>query len=115
MTTKTQAIQACLQFGSVHEDYPFDTNWAAIRHNDNNKVFAFVYNHADRVCINLKAIPPLVTAWQRQYSAVLPAYHMNKRHWITVLLDGSLSDEVIPSLIADSYALTKSAKVNRQG
>ena len=107
MTTKIQAIEACLQFGAVYEDYPFDQNWAAIRHNGNKKTFAFVYEYRGQIRINLKAIPPLVTAWINKYPAVIPAYHMNKQNWITVILDGTLPREVIESLIADSYNLTK--------
>ncbi len=107
MRTKSQAIEVCLAFGSVYEDYPFDQNWAAIRHNGTKKVFAFVYDYHGQGRMNLKAIPPLVVAWINTYPQVIPAYHMNKENWITVVLDGTLDDGIISALITDSYNLTK--------
>ena len=44
--------------------------------------------------------------WRGTYPAVRPGYHMNKQHWITVILDGSMTDEEVLPLIADSWALT---------
>ena len=44
--------------------------------------------------------------WRAAYPAVLPGYHMNKRHWISVILDGSMDDNEILPLIEDSYELT---------
>ena len=47
----------------------------------------------------------LAAALRGAHSAVLPGYHLNKRHWNTVIIDGSLSDETIRELIEDSYDL----------
>ena len=113
MRTKSQAIEACLAFGSVYEDYPFDQNWAAIRHNGTKKVFAFVYDYHGQVRMNLKAIPPLVVAWINTYPQVIPAYHMNKENWVTAALDGSASDEIIKMLLDVSYELT-AAKIKHK-
>ena len=44
--------------------------------------------------------------WRRVYPAVLPAYHMNKRHWISVILDGSIGEAELERLIEDSHRLT---------
>ena len=58
------------------------------------------------MCINLK-LPPQKCAWlQQNYTQITPGYHMNKRHWVTVILDGTLPDEFIVSLIGESYDLT---------
>ena len=56
--------------------------------------------------INLKNIPEIIGGLRKQ-PGILPAYHMNKEHWITVLLDGSVSEEKINDLIDVSYELTK--------
>ena len=45
--------------------------------------------------------------WRDAFSSVVPAYHMNKRHWISVILDGGMADEDIDMLIEDSYRLTR--------
>lgn len=107
MTTRKEATAACLDFGLCYEDYPFhDVNWTVMRHNGTGKTFAFIYEHRGNMCINLK-LPPQKCAWlQQNYAQITPGYHMNKRHWVTVILDGTLPDEFIVSLIGESYDLT---------
>ena len=108
MTERKQAIDACLTFPNVYEDYPFDDfNWTVMRHKGNKKAFAFIYRHNGQMKINVKAQPFLVEVWQRQYSAVTSGYHMNKRHWVTIVLDDTLPDDVILQLLSDSFELTK--------
>lgn len=106
MKTKNEAIDFCLSLGLCYEDYPFDDNWAAIRHNQNHKTFAFVYQRNGANYVNLKAVPELAAVWRQTYPSVSAAYHMNKLHWITVALDGVMADEDIFALIKDSYELT---------
>lgn len=55
--------------------------------------------------INLKCDPEIGARLREQYAAVLPGYHMNKKHWITVLMDGSISDREIKDWIDNSYRL----------
>ncbi len=107
MTERKQAIAACLQFDGVYEDYPFDDNWTAMRHLHNKKSFAFIYRHGNGVQMNIKVLPEVGCYLRQHYAAVVPAYHMNKTHWVTVVLDGSLEDELIVSWLADSYKLTE--------
>lgn len=56
--------------------------------------------------INLKNDPDLITSLRRE-PGILPAYHMNKEHWLTVLLDGSADPELLKALIATSFGLTE--------
>lgn len=67
--------------------------------------------------INLKCDPETGAELREQYSSVLPGYHMNKKHWITVLMDGSITDQLIRQWIETSYtlvvaSLSKSQKLN---
>lgn len=55
--------------------------------------------------INLKCDPEIGTLLREQYPSVLPGYHMNKKHWITVLMDGSISDKLVKGWIDASYEL----------
>jgi len=55
--------------------------------------------------INLKCEPELAMQLREEYPAVLPGYHMNKKHWNTVLMDGSLSDKLVKTWIDNSYHL----------
>jgi predicted DNA-binding protein (MmcQ/YjbR family) len=58
--------------------------------------------------LSLKCEPDLAQALRRDYDAVRPGYHLNKRHWNTVLCDGSLSDEMVLDMLEDSYDLVVS-------
>ena len=107
MMTRADVLTACMRFSDAYEDYPFDDpNWTALRHRTNQKIFALVFEREGKIWINLKAEPMRAEFWCAAYPAVQPGYHMNKRHWISVILDGSMSDEDILPLIEDSYELT---------
>ena len=105
--TREQAVQLCQALPGVYEDYPFDDfNWTVMRHQSNRRIFAAIYAHEGRIWVNLKAEPDYAALLCAAYSCVVPAYHMNKRHWISIILDGSMSEEQVFQLIAESYALT---------
>ena len=107
MTTREQAVAACLELPFAYADEPFhDPNWTVIRHRENQKIFAMVFEREGRIWINVKAEPMWADFWRSAYDAVVPGYHMNKRHWISIILDGSMAQADICRLISDSYALT---------
>ena len=114
MLTKQEAITVCKSFRNVYEDYPFDDNWAVLRHIDNNKSFAFIFNHNGQIWINVKAEPMSAEFWRQIYPSVVPAYHMNKKHWIGIILDGSMADDEIKNLIFESYNLTLPPKLKNK-
>ncbi len=58
--------------------------------------------------VSLKCEPGLADQLRETYPAVLPGYHLNKRHWNTVIVDGSLGDQLIRDMIEDSYDLVVS-------
>ena len=60
-------------------------------------------NLDEEASINLKCDPQKALDLRERYPSVLPGYHMNKKYWNTVLLDGSLSDDLLTSLIDHSY------------
>lgn len=69
------------------------------------KMFALVAWQAEPLTINLKADPVDAVILRKQYPAVQPGYHMNKAHWNTVTLDGSVPEEEIRRMMDDSYRL----------
>ena len=73
------------------------------------KVFALSALDSEPLQISLKCEPELAEALRRDHAAVIPGYHLNKRHWNTVLCDGSLPDEMIVDMLEDSYDLVVSA------
>ena len=106
MTTRKEAVEACLQLPFVYEDYPFDDKWTAIRHQANRKIFALIFEREHYIWINVKADPVQGDFWRQVFPAVVPGYHMNKQHWISIILDGSMEREDILRLIQDSFDLT---------
>lgn len=104
-------------FANILQDYPWkDTpDYTVFRHADNRKWFALIANVKYRTLgldqpgnvdfLNLKSDPDLIETLVHE-PGILPAYHMNKRYWLTIPLDGTCPSERIQSLIALSYQLT---------
>lgn len=68
-------------------------------------MFAFSQLDAESLRVSVKCEPRLAEALRAAHAAVIPGYHLNKRHWNTVLLDGTLPDQMVCDLIEDSYDL----------
>lgn len=73
-----------------------------------SKIFALT-NIDEFEFINLKVDPEESLRLQEEHDAITPGYHMNKKHWISVAMDESLSDEFVEELIVDSYNLVKTS------
>ncbi len=107
MRTRQEAIQYCLSLEGCYEDYPFrDPNWTVIRHNDSRKVFAWIFEREGNIWINVKCDPEWRDFWRKAFESVIPAYHLNKKYWNSIILDGTVPDEDIRRMIQESYGLT---------
>ena len=84
-------------------DYPFGEGVATYKVND--KIFAFIREKTEPLQISLKCDPLLAETLREKYESVLPGYHLNKKHWNTILLTGQLSWDEIKDLIRLSYDL----------
>ena len=69
------------------------------------KMFALVAQEENPLRLNVKSDPELSEHLRRAYEAIQPAYHMNKKHWNSIILNGSVPEEQIRSFIDDSYNL----------
>ncbi|GAB2563123.1 MmcQ/YjbR family DNA-binding protein [Gracilibacillus alcaliphilus] len=115
---KTEILSYAERKYNTEPDYPWTKypDYAVLRHEKNNKWYGLLMRVArnklnlegegEVEILNVKCDPDLGGFFRRQ-KAILPAYHMNKDHWITILLDGSLSNNEIFSLLDGSYVLTK--------
>lgn len=96
-----------MKFPEVYEDYPFrDANWTLMRHIKNNKVFAWIYEKDDYIWVNVKCDKEWRDFWRNAFEFVVPAYHLNKEHWNSIILNGTVPDKDIKTMIEESYALT---------
>jgi predicted DNA-binding protein (MmcQ/YjbR family) len=96
----------CLSFPGSTETFPFGPETSVFK--VGGKMFALsqLAQHALRV--SLKCEPLLAEQLRHTHTAVLPGYHLNKRHWNTVIIDGSLPEQMIKDMIEDSYDLVVS-------
>jgi predicted DNA-binding protein (MmcQ/YjbR family) len=93
----------CLSFTGAEETYPFGPRTSVFK--VAGKMFAISQLDADSLRVSVKCEPELAEALREAYPAVIPGYHLNKRHWNTVIVDGSLPDEAVRDMIEDSYDL----------
>lgn len=84
-------------------DFPFDPVTLVFK--VGGKMFALIFLDEEPLRMNLKCDPARAQALRDCFAAITPGYHMNKRHWNTLVLDDSLSEELVLSLADDSYAL----------
>ncbi|MCR4716855.1 MAG: MmcQ/YjbR family DNA-binding protein [Lachnospiraceae bacterium] len=111
MTTREEALEYGLTFADTYQDAPFkDHNWQLVRYKPNKKAFLWTYERDGNICINIKVSPEWRDFFREAYEAVIPGYHQNKEHWNTVILDGSIPDEDIKRMIAESYDLITNTK-----
>jgi predicted DNA-binding protein (MmcQ/YjbR family) len=97
----------CLTFRGSEETFPFGFETSVFK--VAGKMFALSQLTAEPLSISLKCEPQLAEQLRAAHPQITPGYHLNKRHWNTVLLDGSLPDEMVADLIEDSYDLVVSA------
>ena len=92
----------CIAKPGVTEEFPFDESTLVFK--VMGKIFALT-DLVDEFSLNLKCDPERAIALREQYAAIQPGYHMNKAHWNSVKMDGSLSQKLILELIDHSYDL----------
>ena len=92
----------CFSLSGVEECLPFDNFTLVFK--VGGKIFALI-DVTDAKSVNLKCDPNKIIDLQECYRGVLPGYHMNKKHWITVLLNEDVSDTLVLEWVRDSYFL----------
>lgn len=108
-------IAHCLSLPGAEETTPFGPE--ALVYKVAGKMFAVTVPEDYPTRINLKCDPQRAIELRDEYKAIKPGWHMNKKHWNTVVLDGSLSPKLVRELVEHSYqlvvdALTKKARAS---
>jgi predicted DNA-binding protein (MmcQ/YjbR family) len=94
--------------GGVTEDFPFDQSTLVFR--VNGGIFLLLDIDKHPMQFNVKCDPDLAIELREKYEAVLPGYHMNKKHWNTVVVDGNIPVKEVLAMIDHSHALVASKK-----
>ena len=92
-----------LSMPSAVLEYPFGKEVAVYKVHD--KMFALIAEGSDPVRLSLKCDPELAKVLREKYETVMPGYHLNKKHWNTIILSGQLNWEEVQDLIRHSYML----------
>lgn len=98
----------CLSKPGAEEALPFGPDVLVFK--INSKAFLLMPLDAEDLRFNVKCNPDLALELREQYSCVLPGYHMNKKHWNTIIADGSVTFKQIKEWIDHSYELVKGKK-----
>jgi predicted DNA-binding protein (MmcQ/YjbR family) len=101
----------CLQQAGAIEEFPFGPEHSVFK--VAGKMFALSALDRAPLEVSVKCEPELAAQLRHTYPAIRPGYHLNKRHWNTITLDGSLPDQLVRDLIEDSYDLVVSALPKR--
>ncbi len=111
MMTHHDFDEYLLSFPNTWLDYPFGegTSVYKVGHKETGegKLFAIIADGSDPLRVSLKCDPLLATTLREQYESVLPGYHLNKKHWNTILCTGQLGDDELRDLVRHSYELVK--------
>ncbi|GAB1404019.1 putative protein YjbR [anaerobic digester metagenome] len=101
----------CLSLHGTSEDFPFDATTLVFK--VGGKIFCLT-DLEGPLQVNLKCDPEKAIGLREHYPSVKPGYHMNKKHWNTVEIDGSVNDELLRSWIMDSYELVRPSGKKRK-
>ena len=99
----TKLRDVCLSFPGSAETFPFGPETSVFK--VSGKVFAISRLKEDPLRVSVKCEPLLAEQLREAHAAVIPGYHLNKRHWNTVIIDGSLPERMVKDMIEDSYDL----------
>jgi O-6-methylguanine DNA methyltransferase len=114
MKSREEALAYGLSFPDTYREAPFhDDNWQLVRVKGSKKAFLWTYERNGYVNLNVKTDPQWRDFWRSTFASVVPGWHQNKEHWNTIILDGTIPDEDIRRMIAESYDLVTDSPSRR--
>lgn len=114
MQTREEILAFALSFPDTYQDAPFhDDNWQLVRVKGSRKAFVWTYERNGYMNLNVKVAPEWRDYWRDAFESVLPGWHQNREHWNTIILDGSIPDDAVREMIAESYRLVTDSPSKR--
>ena len=104
-----EIVKYCLSLSDTYKDCPFTDDYESVtmKHSKNKKWFALIMNVHNKLYINVKTNPDYSDILRNSYDYIIPAYHMNKEHWNTIIIDRNVDKTLVKELIEQSYELTR--------
>lgn len=96
-------VAYCLAKPGAQETYPFGPSPMAAK--VGGKMFALIGKNDGRLQLSLKCDPFIAASLREQYACITPGYHLNKKHWNTIAIDGSVSMQELEDMVDHSYEL----------
>ncbi|MBK4346925.1 MmcQ/YjbR family DNA-binding protein [Lacisediminihabitans changchengi] len=111
--TPDELRDICLALPQTTETFPFGEGLSVFKTSGNDKIFALSALDAVPLSVSLKCDPEESLALRQQYAAITPGYHLNKKHWVTISIDGTVASDDSVS-IDDSVSSDDSAPADRR-
>ena len=106
--TPDTLVDFCLSLPQAVETFPFGEETSVFKTSGNGKIFALAALAGDPLTVSLKCDPEESRALREEFPEwITPGYHLNKKHWITIVLDGHVPSELVEQLLRDSHALVR--------
>lgn len=110
MNTFEEIESMVLEMPTSIKDYPFGEGVAVYKIGSvEGKMFALIDEKSMPVRVSLKCDPQLAELLREKYESVLPGYHLNKKHWNTIICSGQLGEDELKDLVRHSYELANAA------
>lgn len=106
--TPDRLVEFCLSLTQATETFPFGDETSVFKTSGNGKIFALSALAGEPFAVSLKCDPEDGRALREEFPQhITPGYHLNKKHWITIVLDGFVDDELVEQLLRESHALVR--------
>jgi predicted DNA-binding protein (MmcQ/YjbR family) len=105
--TPDDLLEFCLSLPQAEESFPFGEETSVFKATGNGKIFALSSLGSEPLAVSVKVDPEESVALRAEYPQITPGYHLNKRHWVTIVLDGGVPDALVEELIRGSHALVR--------
>ncbi|ULH14518.1 MmcQ/YjbR family DNA-binding protein [Deinococcus sp. KNUC1210] len=112
MQTVAEVREKCQQLPGSQETFPFDAHTLVMK--AGGKVYALLALNSDPLSLSLKCDPERAETLRGEFEQITPGYHLNKRHWNTLRLDGTLPADLVSDLLLHSYALVVASLTRAQ-
>ena len=105
--TAEELRAACLALAGAAEEFPFNPEVSVFK--VGGRMFALSMLDSEPLEVSVKCDPELAVQLRAAHQSIRPGYHLNKRHWNTITLDGSLPDRTVLDMVEDSYDIVVAA------